>query len=73
MHAKRLYLINPSIPLVSIVNVKESRWNRCRAWKPLSLMILAGLTAPEWEISIVDENLGVPDYTDFKSNRWGLI
>ena len=32
-------------------------------WKPLSLMVLAGLTSPEWEISIVDENLGAPDYT----------
>lgn len=59
----RLYLINPSNPLVSIVNVKESRWNRYRVWKPLSLMVLAGLTPPEWEISIVDENLGVPDYS----------
>jgi len=59
----RLYLINPSNPLVSIVRVKESRWNRYRVWKPLSLMVLAGLTPPEWEISIVDENLGVPDYS----------
>ena len=59
----RLYLINPSNPLISIVNVKESRWNRYRVWKPLSLMVLAGLTPPEWEISIVDENLGAPDYT----------
>jgi len=58
----RLYLINPSNPLVSIVNVKDSRWNRYRVWKPLSLMVLAGLTPPEWEISIMDENLGVPDY-----------
>jgi len=58
----RLYLINPSNPLVSIVKVKESRWNRYRVWKPLSLMVLAGLTPPEWETSIVDENLGVPDY-----------
>ncbi len=58
----RLYLINPSNPLVSIVNVKESRWNRYRVWKPLSLMVLAGLTPPEWEVSILDENLGVPDY-----------
>lgn len=58
----RLYLINPSNPLVSIVKVKESHWNRYRVWKPLSLMVLAGLTPPEWEISIVDENLGVPDY-----------
>jgi radical SAM superfamily enzyme YgiQ (UPF0313 family) len=59
----RLYLINPSNPLVSIVNIKESRWNRYRVWKPLSLMVLAGLTPPEWEISIIDENIGVPDYT----------
>jgi radical SAM superfamily enzyme YgiQ (UPF0313 family) len=59
----RLHLINPSNPLVSIVNIKESRWNRYRVWKPLSLMVLAGLTPPEWEISIIDENLGVPDYT----------
>ena len=59
----RLYLINPSNPLVSIVKVKESRWNRYRVWKPLSLMVLAGLAPPEWEISIVDENLGAPDYT----------
>jgi radical SAM superfamily enzyme YgiQ (UPF0313 family) len=60
----RLYLINPSNPLVSIVNVKESRWNHYRVWKPLGLMVLAGLTGPEWEISIMDENLGVPDYSD---------
>ncbi len=58
----RLYLINPSNPLVSIVKVRESRWNHYRVWKPLSLMVLAGLTPPEWDISIVDENLGVPDY-----------
>jgi radical SAM superfamily enzyme YgiQ (UPF0313 family) len=58
----RLYLINPSNPLVNIAKVKESRWNRYRVWKPLSLMVLAGLTPAEWEISIVDENLGVPDY-----------
>ena len=58
----RLYLINPSNPLVSIIKIKESRWNRYRVWKPLSLMVLAGLTPPEWETSILDENLGVPDY-----------
>jgi radical SAM superfamily enzyme YgiQ (UPF0313 family) len=58
----RLYLINPSNPLVAITKVRESRWNRYRVWKPLSLMVLAGLTPPEWEISIVDENFGAPDY-----------
>jgi len=58
----RLYLINPSNPLVSMARVKENRWNRYRVWKPLSLMVLAGLTPPEWEVRILDENLGVPDY-----------
>ena len=62
MSEMRLYLINPRNPLVSIVRVKESRWNRYRVWKPLSLLVLAGLTPPEWDVSIVDENLGVPDY-----------
>jgi len=59
----RLLLINPCNPLVSLAKIKESRWNRYRVWKPLGLMVLAGLTPPEWEISIIDENLGVPDYT----------
>ncbi len=58
----RLTLINPSNPLVSIVRAGENRWNRYRVWKPLNLMVLAGLTSPEWDVSIVDENLGVPDY-----------
>ena len=58
----RLCLINPANPLVAITKVKESHWNRYRVWKPLSLMVLAGLTPPEWEIVIVDENLCAPDY-----------
>lgn len=43
--------------------VKKSRWNRYRVWKPLSLMVLAGLTPPEWDITLVDENLGLPNYS----------
>ena len=35
----RLYLINPSNPLVSILKVKESRWNRFRVWKPLISLV----------------------------------
>jgi hypothetical protein len=38
----RLYLIYPLNSLVSILTVKESRWNRRRGWKLLTLMILAG-------------------------------
>jgi radical SAM superfamily enzyme YgiQ (UPF0313 family) len=63
MPAMRMYLINPSNPLVSSVNAKASLWNRYRIWKPLSLMVLAGLTPPEWDVSIVDENLGISDYS----------
>jgi radical SAM superfamily enzyme YgiQ (UPF0313 family) len=59
----QLYLINPNNPLVSLANVKESRWNRYRVWKPLGLLVLAGLTPPEWEITIVDENLRTADYS----------
>ena len=58
----RLYLINPSNPFASVTKVKESRWNQYRIWKPLGLLVVAGLTPPEWDITVVDENLGVPDY-----------
>jgi len=57
-----LYLINPSNPLVSISLNRSSYWNRYRLWKPLGLLVLAGLTPPEWEISILDENLAPIDY-----------
>jgi radical SAM superfamily enzyme YgiQ (UPF0313 family) len=58
----RLYLINPSNPFLSITKVKESRWNKYRIWKPLNLLVLAGLTPSEWDITVIDENLGVPNY-----------
>jgi radical SAM superfamily enzyme YgiQ (UPF0313 family) len=56
----RLHLVNPSNPLVSIVRLEESRWNRYRVWQPLSLMVLAGLTPPEWDVTLLDENVGIP-------------
>ena len=59
----RLCLINPSNPIVSWTNLKENRWNKYRIWKPLGLLVVAGLTPPGWDITVVDENLGVPDYT----------
>jgi radical SAM superfamily enzyme YgiQ (UPF0313 family) len=58
----RLYLINPSNPLVNIAKISKSRWNRYRVWKPLGLLTVAGLTPPDWDITVLDENLGVPDY-----------
>ena len=58
----RLYLINPSNPLVAFIKANESRWNQYRVWKPLSLLVLAGLTPDNWDITVIDENLGIPDY-----------
>ena len=58
----RLHLINPFNPLVSMSHAKQSRWQRYRVWKPLGLLTLAGLTPPGWEVTVFDENLGVPDY-----------
>ena len=56
----RLCLVNPRNPLVSLT--RKSRWSKYRVWKPLGLLAVAGLTPPEWEISILDENLDMPDY-----------
>jgi radical SAM superfamily enzyme YgiQ (UPF0313 family) len=57
-----LYLVNPRNPLVDLTDIKRSRWNRYRVWKPLGLLALAALTPPDWEITIFDENVRVPDY-----------
>ena len=59
----RLYLINPSNPLVNTSKVRESRLYKYRVRKPLGLLVLAGLTPPEWDITVIDENCTVPDYT----------
>lgn len=58
----RVLLVNPANGLVNILHLKESRWNRHRVWQPLGLMTLAGLTPRDWDVDIVDENLGIPDY-----------
>ena len=63
MDKKRLYLINPYNPLVSVVKSKLNRWNQYTVWKPLGLLIVAGLTPREWETVIIDENIQPPDYT----------
>ncbi len=57
---KLLYLINPCNPLVSMST--PSRWRKYRVWKPLGLMVLAALTPAEWEVTIIDENLGMKDF-----------
>jgi hypothetical protein len=47
---------------VGLTDLKGSRWNRYRIWKPLGLLALAALTPSEWEITIFDENVRTPDY-----------
>jgi len=47
---------------VSLNKVRWNRLNKYRVWKPLGLMVVAGLTPPEWEVTMIDENLGRPDY-----------
>jgi radical SAM superfamily enzyme YgiQ (UPF0313 family) len=63
----RLLLINPKNPLVRMRKVKWSPWNRYVVWRPLGLLVVASLTPPEWDITVVDENLGIPDYTKIPS------
>ncbi len=60
MAPKHLYLINPCNPLVSMA--QPSRWRRYRVWKPLGLAVVAALTPRDWQVTILDENLGIPDY-----------
>ncbi|HUI92334.1 MAG TPA: radical SAM protein [Chitinivibrionales bacterium] len=57
-----LYLINPYNPLVSVVKSKQNRWNRYTVWKPLGLLVVAGLTPRDWETVIFDENVERRDY-----------
>ena len=59
---RQLLLINPRNPLVKLHDHK-SRWNKYRVWKPLGLLVLAGLTSREWEITVIDENVDTPDYS----------
>jgi len=55
---------------VSLTHVRESHWNHYRVWKPLGLAVLAALTPPEWEITIFDENVRVPDYGPCRARTW---
>jgi hypothetical protein len=58
----RLLLINPCNPLVSTVKSRENRWNKYVVLKSQCLLVRTGLTSGDWEISLIDKNLPVPDY-----------
>ena len=58
----RLLLINPRNSHVKLHD-KANRWNKYRVWKPLGLLVLAGLTPDDWDITVVDENVDTPDYS----------
>ena len=58
-----LLLINPRNSQAKLTS-KNNYWNKYRVWKPLSLLVLAGCTPPEWEITIIDENVVDPDYSE---------
>jgi radical SAM superfamily enzyme YgiQ (UPF0313 family) len=59
----RLYLINPHSGLGDIIYKKKTFWSKYRIWKPLGLLTVAGLTPSDWDISVFDENLYMPDYS----------
>jgi radical SAM superfamily enzyme YgiQ (UPF0313 family) len=58
----KLLLINPFSPVVSLSKIQGWNFlNKFRVWKPLGLLILARLTPPNWEVEVIDENLGPID------------
>ena len=57
-----LYLVNPANALVSM-NLNRGKFlSRFRLWEPLGLLVLAGLTPADWEVTVLDENAGPVDY-----------
>ena len=70
----RLYLVNPDNPIVSLNKVRSNRLNRYRVWKPLGLLVVAGLTPSEWAVTLLDENhrmAGILDALDQGVGRAG--
>ncbi len=57
-----IYLINPYNPLVSNVKSKRNRWNGYTVWKPLGLLVIAGLTPRDHKIVVFDENVERQNY-----------
>jgi signal transduction protein with GAF and PtsI domain len=47
---------------VAFIKANESHWNQYRVWKPLGLLVVSALTPRDWDVTVIDENLGPPDY-----------
>ena len=58
---RRLYLVNPSNSTISIRKLKANPLNKWFLWKPLGLLQLASLAPPDWDTTVFDENIGIPD------------
>jgi hypothetical protein len=58
-------LLIPANPIVSLNKVRWNGLTKYRVWKPLGLLVVAGLTPPDWEVTLIDENLDHPDYGRF--------
>jgi radical SAM superfamily enzyme YgiQ (UPF0313 family) len=59
----RLFLINPCNTEQSDAFSTRNRLFRFFIYKPLNLLVLAGLTPIEWETEVIDENIRKADYT----------
>lgn len=69
----KILLINPDNPCVTLT--KRNRWldiNKYRVWKPLSLFTIAKATPKGWDVDIIDENLGRPDYSKLNPDLVGI-
>jgi len=58
----QVFLINPRNSYTTMYCSDENKLNRYRIFKPLGLMVLGSLTPPDWEVTLIDENIDLPDY-----------
>lgn len=63
----RVLLINPDNPVVTLTEYGNwDKLNKYRVWKPLGILTIAHLTPPDWEVEVIDENIGPVDYENIQ-------